>query len=140
LPTAQGLPQAEWDYRAQQWRVLTFAIGGKDKLPPARQLDRTIPDNPALRVDPAKAKQGSVLYGEYCAGCHGANALSGGSAPDLLRSPIPLDHATFRQVVKDGPLVTRGMPAFGEVPDASVDAIAQFLRQRAREVAAGQKK
>ena len=42
-------------------------------------------------------------------------------------------------MVKSGPLVSRGMPAFGEVPDSTVAAIAHFLRQRAREVAATQK-
>lgn len=135
LPSAQGLPQGEWDYRSQQWRVLAFALDGKDRLPPARASDRTIPDDPAFRVDPARAKAGAATYADYCGGCHGANALSGGSAPDLLRSSLPLDLATFRQVVKEGPLVTRGMPAFGEVPDAAVDGIAHFLRQRAREVA-----
>jgi quinohemoprotein ethanol dehydrogenase len=115
--------------------VLAFALDGKDRLPPARQADRTISDDPAFRVNPAMAKAGAATYGEYCGGCHGAQALSGGSAPDLLRSPVPLDLASFRQVVKSGPLVTRGMPAFGEVPDLAVDGIAHFLRQRAREVA-----
>lgn len=139
LPTAQGLPQGEWDYRSQQWRVLAFALGGKNKLPPARVPDRAIPDNPAIRVDPTRAMRGGGTYADYCAGCHGAEAMSGGSAPDLIRSPIPLDFATFRQVVKQGPLVTRGMPAFGEVPDAAVDDIAHYLRSRAREVSASEK-
>lgn len=139
FPTAQGLPQGEWNYRTQQWRVLTFALDGKDRLPPAPVTDRTIPDNPGFRVDPALAKLGAATYGDYCAGCHGANAMSGGSAPDLLRSAIALDIATFTQVVKTGPLVSRGMPKFGEIPDTAVKAIAHFLRQRAREVAASQK-
>ena len=60
-------------------------------------------------------------------------------APDLLRSPVPLDLASFTQVVKAGPLVSRGMPKFGEVDDRTVAAIAHFLRSRAREVAAAQK-
>lgn len=139
FPTAQGLPQGEWNYRTQQWRVLAFALDGKDSLPPAPVTDRTIPDNPAFRVDPALAKLGAATYSDYCASCHGTNAMSGGSAPDLLRSVIPLDVATFTQVVKTGPLVTRGMPKFGEIPDGTVKAVAHFLRQRAREVSASQK-
>lgn len=138
FPTAQGFPRGEWEYRSQQWRVLAFALDGKDKLPAPVVPDRTIPDNPALRVDPAKAKLGEAAYGDYCAACHGARALSGGSAPDLLRSPVPLDVAGFTQVVKAGPLISRGMPAFGEVPDATVAGIAHYLRQRARETAAAQ--
>jgi quinohemoprotein ethanol dehydrogenase len=135
FPGAQGLPQGEWDYRTQQWRVLAFALGGRDKLPPALRPDRTIPDDPAFAIDAARAKEGASVYGDYCGGCHGANALSGGSAPDLLRSPVPLDVEGFTTLVKTGPLVTRGMPAFGEVPDEAVGSIAHYLRQRAREVA-----
>ena len=138
-PTAQGFAGGEWNYRSQQWRVLAFALGGKDRLPPAVKPDLSFPDDRAFAVDEAQAKAGAGLYADYCATCHGANALSGGAAPDLLRSAIPLDRASFRMVVKQGPLVTRGMPAFSEVPDAKVDAIAHYLRQRARQIAATQK-
>lgn len=139
FPTAQGFPRGEWNYRTQGWRVLAFALGGKDQLPPAQKPDLTVPDDPKFRVDPALAKLGAEVYADRCATCHGANAASGGSSPDLLRSPIPLDIATFIQVVKTGPLVSRGMPAFGEVDDREVTAIAHYLRQRAREVAAARK-
>ena len=36
---------------------------------------------------------GAEIYAQNCAPCHGANALSGGTAPDLLRSPVPLERA-----------------------------------------------
>ena len=45
----------------------------------------------------------------------------------------------LEEVVKEGPLVSRGMPAFREVPDALIEDIAHYLRQRAREVAASEK-
>jgi quinohemoprotein ethanol dehydrogenase len=134
-PTAQGFPR-EWNYRTQQWRVLAFALDGKDSIPPAAPVDLSFPDDSGFSIDPALARQGAASYAEYCAGCHGADALPGGAAPDLLRSGVPLDQTGFIQFVKSGPLVSRGMPAFGEVPDATLAGMAHYLRQRAREVAA----
>lgn len=136
--TAQGFPR-EWNYRTQQWRVLSFAIDGKDSIPRAPAPDLTFPDDKAFRLNPAQVKPGAAAYADYCAPCHGANALSGGTAPDLLRSPVPLDLAGFTAMVKQGPLVSRGMPKFEELPDSTVAAITHYLRQRAREVAATQK-
>jgi len=137
-PTAQGFKAGEWDYRSQQWRVLAFALGGKDRLPPAEKPDLSFPDDKAFRIDPALARQGATEYGDYCGGCHGANALAGGAAPDLLRSGVPLDPAGFAAFVRQG-APERGMPAYGEVAPARLAAIAHFLRTRAREVAAMQK-
>ena len=134
FPTAQGFAGGEWDYRAQRWRVLAFALDGKAKLPVAVEPDRTFPADAAFRVNDAMAAQGEEIYADRCATCHGAKGLSGGAAPDLLRSPVPLDLPSFIQIVKAGPLVTRGMPAFAEVPDQSVAAIAHYLRRRARDV------
>ena len=136
--TAQGFPR-EWNYRTQQWRVLSFALDGTDSIPRAPAPDLTFPDDRTFALKAALVKPGRAAYGDYCARCHGDNALSGGTAPDLLRSPVPLDIGGFTAMVKSGPLVSRGMPAFGEVPDSTVAAIAHFLRQRAREVAATQK-
>ncbi len=134
-PTAQGYG-AEWNYRERGWRVLAFALDGKDKLPAPPPVDRSFPDDRAFPFDAALAKQGAQPYAERCATCHGANGLSGGAAPDLLRSPMPLDFATFKQVVHDGILVSRGMPHFEELPDSELRAIMNYLRQRAREVQA----
>ena len=133
FPTAQGFPR-EWDYRTQQWRVLAFALDGKDSLSAAPPPDVTLPDDSAFRLDASLVKPGAAAYADYCATCHGANALSGGAAPDLLRSAVPLDQAAFAAVVREGPLVTRGMPAFAELPDRTLTAMQHYLRQRAREV------
>ena len=137
-PTAQGFPR-EWDYRTQQWRVLAFALDGKDRLPPAAVADRTILDDPAFHVDPVLAKAGAQAYADRCATCHGAGALSGGAAPDLLRSGVPLDRDGFAEFVRNSPLVSRGMPAFGEVSKRELAGIAHYLRQRARDVSSAQK-
>jgi len=134
FPTAQGF-EPEWDYYTQQWRVLAFALDGTDKLPAPRVKDMTVPDNPAFRLDPALAREGALAYADRCATCHGANAMAGGAAPDLLRSGVPLDADAFVEFVRNSPAVSRGMPAFTEVPERELRSIAHFLRQRAREVA-----
>ena len=39
-------------------------------------------------------------------------------------------------MVREGPLVSRGMPAFSELSDRTLAAMTHYLRQRAREVRA----
>lgn len=133
--TAQGLPQGEWDYRTQQWRVLAFALGGKDKLPAPTPVDRTIPDDPKFVISAGMAKRGGEVFNDYCAGCHGGNAMAGGTGPNLLTSAVPLDGGTFASIVRDGALVTRGMPAYPEISVADAEAMRHFLRQQARGMA-----
>ena len=57
------------------------------------------------------------------------------------RLSLYCEHPSFhRSTLEEAePLVSRGMPQFGEVDDRTVAAIAHYLRSRAREVAAAQK-
>jgi quinohemoprotein ethanol dehydrogenase len=128
----QGL-KPEVDYRTQQWRVLTFALDGTDKLPPKTTRPAPFQDDPAFRVDPAKAGAGAMTFALRCANCHGINGYSGGIAPNLLRSPVPLDFAALKSVVHDGILLPNGMPKFAELTDAELEQIQHYIRQRARE-------
>jgi quinohemoprotein ethanol dehydrogenase len=134
-PTAQGFDR-EWDYRTQQWRVLTFALDARNSLPSATQEPQPFPDDAAFTVEPARVEPGRAIYAERCAICHGAGALPGGAAPDLLRSPIPLDHDAFRTVLHDGVMVDRGMPRFAELSADEIRNLQAYLRQRAREARA----
>jgi mono/diheme cytochrome c family protein len=75
---------------------------------------------------------GAVTYARRCSMCHGAEAASGGLAPDLRHSQA----ATFDrydQVVLGGALANRGMPSFqGFVTAEELAAIkAYVLTQRA---------
>ncbi len=137
FPSAIGLPR-EWNYRTQQWRVLTFALDGKARLPTATPVDMPVIDDPAITIDSQKAAAGATLYGQRCSICHGAGAQSGGAAPDLLQSPVPLDMATLKSVLHDGALRERGMPRFEELTDEDLVGLQQYLRQRARQVLAAQ--
>ena len=66
-----------------------------------------------------------------CIVCHGMNAIGGGAAPDLRYSPITLDSATFRKVVKEGALKLQGMPPSPQISDADLEAIRHYLQIRA---------
>jgi quinohemoprotein ethanol dehydrogenase len=122
-----------WDYRQQQRRVLTFAIGGTRKLPRFERVDEPVQDDPDFTVDVRKATVGAGIYGISCVICHGGGMIAGGAAPDLRTSPIPLDAAAFRSVVHDGVLMERGMGAFGNLSDDELDGLRHYIRQRARE-------
>jgi len=125
-----------WDYRQQKRRVLTFAIGGQAKLPPAEHVDEPVVDDPAFALDPAKAAVGAGVFGTSCVICHGGGMIAGGAAPDLRKSPIPLDAEAFKSVVHDGALLPRGMPAYANLTADELDGLRHFIRQRARETLA----
>jgi len=68
-----------------------------------------------------------------CAACHGRNMVAvGGPAPDLRESPIPLSAEAFWSVVHDGTLIERGMPRFGVFGKPEIEALRQYIRERAR--------
>jgi quinohemoprotein ethanol dehydrogenase len=124
-----------WDYRQQQRRLLTFAIGGVKKLPAFEPVDEPIQDDPAFIIDPGKAKVGAGIYNSSCVICHGSGMMAGGAAPDLRKSAVPMDAETFTSVVRDGALMARGMGSFAQLTDAELEGLRHFIRQRARESA-----
>jgi len=79
--------------------------------------------------------RGATAFGmDGCLVCHGWNAVGGGSAPDLRGSAYPTNRDAFKAVVKDGALVSRGMPAFPEIPEEELEDIRQYLRARAKQL------
>jgi quinohemoprotein ethanol dehydrogenase len=68
-----------------------------------------------------------------CLLCHGTAAIAGGNAPDLRASPVLLSAAGFAAIVRDGALVSRGMPRFSELSDAQLDSLRHFVRAKARD-------
>jgi len=122
-----------WDYRQQERRVLTFALGARGKLPPHQRVDEPIQDDPAFIVDPRKAAVGAGIYNIGCNICHGGGMMAGGAAPDLRKSAVPLDAEAFRAVVHDGALMQRGMGRFENLTDDELEGLRHYIRQRARE-------
>jgi quinohemoprotein ethanol dehydrogenase len=130
-----------WDSRVHPRRLLTFALDASAALPPTPARKPAVPlEAPELKVDAAKVKVGERLYAK-CTLCHGMSAVAGGIAPDLRASPVPLSAEAFAHVVREGSLVSRGMPKFAEFNDQELDSLRHFFRQKAREslaTAAGQ--
>lgn len=127
-----NLPR-QWSYQTQQWRVLTFALDGKDRLPPTPAEAGPILDDPAFRVDPARAVRGNAIYAQRCFICHGANVEGAGAAPTLTRSAAALDPQAFRSVLIDGALQPNGMPRFEILSPADLEDLRHYIRAKARE-------
>jgi quinohemoprotein ethanol dehydrogenase len=126
----------EWEYRLQPRRVLTFVLDGKSKLPPVVARTTPILDDPNFVVDPAKAAIGQAVAGTHCALCHGVGLASGGTAPDLRKSPIPLSLDALTSVVHNGSLVPLGMPKFDEFTPQQLEGLQHFIRMKARDALA----
>lgn len=132
---AKGSEGFRTDYRMPR-RVLTFALDGEQVLaavtPPLREIlaDPTYTENPDL------AQQGAVQFmAGGCIVCHGFDAVAGGSAPDLRYSPIITSKETFHSIVRDGVLVSRGMPKFDQLTEENTESIRQYLRSLAQGLA-----
>ena len=73
---------------------------------------------------------GATAFTAHCGDCHGSMAVGTTQAPDLRRSPIPQDRATFLQIVRGGALQEQGMPKFGELSDQKLEDIRYYIRAR----------
>jgi quinohemoprotein ethanol dehydrogenase len=116
--------------------LLTFALGGKATIPPYHRESPPVP-MPSFQVaaSPADLERGRVLYGTYCARCHGGNVESGGETPDL-RYANESTHAMFQEIVLGGLRRQYGMPSFAaDLTSAQARHIQAFILSRARESA-----
>jgi quinohemoprotein ethanol dehydrogenase len=135
---AFGSVSARWGWASRGYprRLLTFVLDGKARLPPTPAAAFVQPLEAAeFKIDPIKAEAGAHEY-VRCVLCHGTGVVAGGNAPDLRASPILLSAAGFAAIVRDGTLVSRGMPQFAELSDAQLDSLRHFVRAKAREALA----
>ena len=72
----------------------------------------------------------------HCPLCHGVGLGSGGTAPDLRKSQVPLSREAITAVLHDGALVPMGMPKFDELTPEQIEGLQHFIRQKAREAIA----
>jgi len=112
---------------------MTFKLGGKAELPSLPEA-AVYPEPPALTgLGKEEVEAGRIQYNQYCARCHGPNAVSDGSVPDLRRLPTAI-HANFADIVLRGLLEVGGMPRFDDVLSAEeVTGIEAYLIERAHE-------
>lgn len=134
--TSNWLPKL-FNYYTQPRRVLTFAIGGTQRLPAAIETPITAAPDADFKRDEASFGRGAFVYGVHCLSCHGHNVVSGGSAPDLRGSALPTDPEAFDQVVRKGILVSAGMPRWEELTDAQMADLRHYLRARADDLRHG---
>ncbi|TDU31722.1 quinohemoprotein ethanol dehydrogenase [Panacagrimonas perspica] len=128
-----AMAQFGWSYGAQTRQLYTFALDAKAPMP--KVGDPLIPKPlvpPDVKPDAKLADRGRDLYVGQCVWCHGSGAVSGGYAPDLRASPIPLSFDAFKAVVVGGAKVQPyGMPKFSDLRDEDLNALQNFIRQRA---------
>lgn len=93
------------------------------------------PTTNAEALAPSEVRDFATLYGDNCAGCHGADGRGG--AAIALANPVYLgvtDQATMRNVIANGVPGT-SMPAFaqsagGTLTDEQVDVLTSEIRSR----------
>jgi quinohemoprotein ethanol dehydrogenase len=128
-----------WKWGAPR-RLLTFALNGVARLPPAPAPDvrLQVPADSNEHFNETDVQMGKMLSLQ-CIVCHGRELrAAGGPAPDLRESTVPLDRDTFWSVVHDGALLNQGMPRFEEMTRAQVDQLRAYIRATARAALAKQ--
>jgi quinohemoprotein ethanol dehydrogenase len=137
--TSPGNAAFRTDYGLPR-RVLTFAIGGTDTIPPYKMPDLVPPADPDFKPDLARAQAGAMLFGtRACLVCHGWNAIGGGAAPDLRYSSVIVAPAAFKAIVQGGALKGNGMPPFPTFTDQELETTRFYLRARAQAAPAERK-
>jgi len=124
--------ESGWAYGVHTRRLIAFSLEGKVDLPkeppPSFVKPLAAPD---FVLDNKLADKGAKLYSS-CRACHGRNVISGGMAPDLRASPIPLEQSVFTEVVRNGAKKNMGMPVFPDLSDEELRSLMHYIRQRAR--------
>jgi alcohol dehydrogenase (cytochrome c)/quinohemoprotein ethanol dehydrogenase len=115
-------------------RLLVYKLGGTAKLPPEPALARLPIDPPAEKGTARQLAEGGRLFGRFCGVCHGDAAYGSTVLPDLRRSGLLHDSASWKAVVIDGILKDNGMVSFGrEISPEQADAIRHYVIRRAHE-------
>ena len=122
-------------------RLLVFKLQGSEELPQPNLRIRDIPKQNITQVSNSDLKKGEIQYHDFCAGCHGLVARSGGVIPDL-RLMGQGSHDGFDLIVLDGILSSNGMASFSDVlTKEDTQLIHNYVKARAEQdrlVAAGE--
>jgi quinohemoprotein ethanol dehydrogenase len=115
-------------------RLMVFALGGSDTLPPPPPASTAALTPLPELGDATQVAQGKLLYHTYCGTCHGDTAVSSGVLPDLRFAPALRDDDLFQKIVHDGILEPKGMVAFGSLLDPpSIELIRAYVTHRVNE-------
>ena len=131
--TGCGPAGSPWDKPVQARRLLTFALESRQRLAAAPPPVSITPvQDPGFKPDAKAESAGEAWFYTLCAGCHGANAIAGGGAPDLRASAAIVTDKAFRDIVTQGALLQQGMPRFEALPSRDAESVRQYIRSRAR--------
>ncbi len=115
-------------------RLLVFKLGGTEKLPPSPGWNPAPMDPPRETGAPADIALGKLRFAQYCAQCHGDAAYGGTVLPDLRRSSLLADKASWETVVRDGALAANGMVGWKQIlSPREIEALRLYVIARARE-------
>ena len=131
-----NIVKAGWKYGRQPRRLLTFAVGGDKQLPATPGPDHKVHalDDPSVVLNEDDVRAGQLLFGMCGALCHGLQAEGAGApGPDLRESSVALSEDALWEVVHNGALMQKGMPAYPQLTRQQVHQIYSFIRARARE-------
>lgn len=96
-------------------RLIVLKIGGRVELPLLPKTAPHIWQPPAQTGTTADIAAGMSNFQRYCLVCHGPGAVGNGVLPDLRKSSVISDAATWKSVVIDGVLKANGMVGFASV-------------------------
>ena len=122
-----GITQRATD-REAPGTVYTFAIGGKAPLPAFTkyQIGNLLT---GVKYDPTHVPEGTSIYVNACATCHGVPGVDkGGNVPNL--GYVSTETITnLKDIVFNGPFKDKGMPDFtGKLTEADVVKIQAFIQ------------
>ncbi len=96
-------------------RLIVLKLGGKATLPALSATPPYTWEPPVQIGTPADIAAGQSNFQRYCLVCHGPGAVGNGVLPDLRKSGVIADAATWKSVVIDGVLKGNGMVSFASV-------------------------
>jgi quinohemoprotein ethanol dehydrogenase len=108
--------------------VYTFAVGGKASLPAFTkyQIGNLLS---GVKYDPKDVPEGTAIYVEACATCHGVPGVDKGGNVKNLGYTSTENIVNLRDIVFKGPFRDQGMPDFtGKLKDEDVVKIQAFIQ------------
>ena len=115
-------------------RLLAYALDGKAKLPPARELPPMVKPPKRSKSEKIIAHGKDLFNMSSCWVCHGQHASTfGGTAPNLRRSPILQSKEAWYQVVVEGLKSNKGMLGQSHRSRSDSEAMRAFVIEKAWE-------
>lgn len=115
-------------------RMLVFALGGAEVMPPPPPKSIPALHPPRSTATAASIALGKRKYQAFCSVCHGDSAVSGGVLPDLRYAAALAHPDLWQRIVHAGLLKTGGMVSFAsQLTPRQIGAIRDYVIYRANQ-------